>query len=157
MWLGAIARDTIDAYSLRLGPKSKTNNHRYWAGLSVAAVGFVVDDQDLKQWGKTSFEIGACQVDDRGFLPAELARGERALEYHVYALRPLAAILKLAVDNGEPIQPKCLGGYERLTAQTRESLKDTTAFEQVAGLRQTTNIRESSYSDALKLSELKVF
>jgi hypothetical protein len=156
-WLGSIARDTIDAYTLRLGPRSRTNNHRYWAGLSVAAVGFVVGDQGFKQWGKASFEIGACQVDDHGFLPAELARGERALEYHVYALRPLAAILKLAADNGEPIQPRCLEGYERLTVQTRNSLKSASEFQKAAGTRQTTNIHEGSYSDALKLDGLNVF
>jgi hypothetical protein len=155
-WLGTIARDTIDAYAFRLGPKSRTNNHRYWAGLSVAAVGFLLGDQEFKRWGRISFEIGACQVDKSGYLPRELERGEKALEYHVYALRPLAAILKLALENGEPIQSKCLDGYERLSAQTRGSLKDASVFERAVGLRQKTSIRESSYSEALKLSSLKI-
>lgn len=153
-WFSTLARDTIDAYSLRLGPKSKTNNHRYWAGLSVAAIGFVLDNSDFKAWGKTSFEIGACQVDDRGFLPAELARGEKALDYHVYALRPLAAIVKLAADNGEPLQSKCLDRFKRLTAMTRDALRDPTEFERVAGQRQAATSPETSYSAALKLNTL---
>ncbi len=153
-WFSTLARDTMDAYSLRLGPKSKTNNHRYWAGLSVAAVGFLLDSGDFKTWGKTSFEIGACQVDDRGFLPAELARGEKALDYHVYALRPLAAIIKLASDNGEPLQSKCLDRFKRLTAMTREALLDPTEFERVAGQRQSIISSETSYSAALKLDAL---
>ncbi|MBB3394996.1 MULTISPECIES: alginate lyase family protein [unclassified Rhizobium] len=153
-WFSTLARDTIDAYSLRLGPKSKTNNHRYWAGLSVAAVGFLVDNSDFKTWGKTSFEIGACQVDDRGFLPAELARGEKALDYHVYALRPLAAIIKLASDSGEPLHSKCLDRFKRLTAMTRAALQDPTQFERVAGQRQSTISSEASYSAALKLGAL---
>ncbi|MFA1674499.1 alginate lyase family protein [Rhizobium mongolense] len=153
-WFSTLARDTMEAYSFRLGPKSKTNNHRYWAGLSVAAVGFLLDNADFKTWGKTSFEIGACQVDDRGFLPAELARGEKALDYHVYALRPLAAIIKLASDNGEPLQSKCLDRFKRLTAMTREALQDPTEFERVAGQRQSTISSETSYSAALKLDAL---
>ncbi|TVZ74252.1 alginate lyase [Rhizobium mongolense USDA 1844] len=153
-WFSTLARDTMDAYSFRLGPKSKTNNHRYWAGLSVAAVGFLLDNADFKTWGKTSFEIGACQVDDRGFLPAELSRGEKALDYHVYALRPLAAIIKLASDSGEPLQSKCLDRFKRLTAMTREALQDPTEFERIAGQRQSTISSETSYSAALKLDAL---
>ncbi|APO79618.1 alginate lyase protein (plasmid) [Rhizobium etli 8C-3] len=153
-WFSRLARDTMDAYSFRLGPKSKTNNHRYWAGLSVAAVGFLLDNADFKTWGKTSFEIGACQVDDRGFLPAELSRGEKALDYHVYALRPLAAIIKLASDSGEPLQSRCLDRFKRLTAMTREALQDPTEFERVAGQRQATISSETSYSAALKLDGL---
>lgn len=156
-WLGAIARDTIDAYALRLGPKSRTNNHRYWAGLSVAAIGFAVGDEGFKTWGKVSFDIGACQVDGGGFLPAELARGEKALEYHVYALRPMAALVELAAANGEPLESRCLGGYERLAVQTRKSLKDASVFEAVAGIRQTVAISESSYSSALRMGGLKAF
>ncbi|MBB4193061.1 hypothetical protein GGE45_001646 [Rhizobium aethiopicum] len=153
-WFGALAHDTIDAYSFRLGPKAKTNNHRYWAGLSVTAVGFLLDNSDLKKWGETSFEIGACQVDERGFLPAELGRGEKALDYHVYALRPLAAILKLASDNGEPLKSKCIDRFKRLTAMTREALQNPTEFERVAGQRQSAVSSEASYSAALKLDAL---
>ena len=156
-WFGAVAQDTIDAYSLRLGPKSRTNNHRYWAGLSVAAIGFLLDNDSYKSWGKTSFEIGACQVDNHGLLPAELARGEKALDYHVYALRPLAAIMKVASDNGEPLQSRCLDGFRRLSAMTRDALNDPTQFEKLAGLRQTTSAQENSYSAALKLDALSIF
>lgn len=156
-WFGVVAKDTIEAYSLRLGPKSRTNNHRYWAGLSVAAIGFLLDDTEFKTWGKMSFEIGACQVDGFGLLPIELARGEKALDYHVYALRPLAAIMKLAEDAGEPVQSKCLDGFQRLASRTREALQDPADFEKLAGLRQTTTNQENSYSAALKLEALPIY
>lgn len=156
-WFGAVANDTIDAYSLRLGPKSRTNNHRYWAGLSVAAIGFLLDNDSYKSWGKTSFEIGACQVDNHGLLPAELARGEKALDYHVYALRPLAAIMKVSSDHGEPLQSRCLDGFRRLSEMTRDALDDPRQFERLAGLRQTTSAQENSYSAALKLDALSIF
>jgi hypothetical protein len=153
-WFGRLARDTMDAYLLRVGPKSRTNNHRYWAGLSVAAIGYLLDQSEFKDWGKASFEIGACQVDGNGFLPAELARGERALDYHVYALRPLAAIVRLASDSGEQLGSKCLEGFRRLDTMTRSALEDPSRFERLAGLRQLIGTREESYSAALKLDSL---
>lgn len=156
-WFGVVAKDTIEAYSLRLGPKSRTNNHRYWAGLSVAAIGFLLDEAQFKTWGKMSFEIGACQVDGFGLLPIELARGEKALDYHVYALRPLAAIMKLAEEAGEPVQSKCLDGFHRLASRTRQALQDPADFERLAGLRQTTTYQENSYSAALKLEVLPIY
>jgi hypothetical protein len=154
IWFGSLARDTVEAYSLGVGPKAKTNNHRYWAGLSVAAIGFLLDEPNLKAWGKRSFDIGACQVDNRGFLPAELARGDRALDYHVYALRPLAAIAKLATDNGEPLQSKCFEGFDHLVTMTRDAMRDATEFERVAGVRQSSTSSETEYSSALKLDTL---
>lgn len=156
-WFGTLARDTMDAYSLRVGPKSRTNNHRYWAGLSVAAIGYLLDQSEFKDWGKTSFEIGACQVDGGGFLPAELARGERALDYHVYALRPLAAIVRLASDSGEQMQSKCFEGFRRLDAMTRSALKDPSGFERMAGMRQSVGTGEETYSAALRLDSLAHF
>jgi hypothetical protein len=156
-WFGKIANDTVDAYTMRLGPKSKANNHRYWAGLSVAAIGFLLENQNFKNWGEKSFEIGACQVDRNGLLPAELSRGEKALDYHVYALRPLAAIVQLSVQNGEQISFECLDGFQRLAATTKKALQDPTEFEQFAGLRQTVKAQENSYSAALKLDAIGVF
>lgn len=156
-WFSGLAQDTIEAYSFRLGPTSKTNNHRYWAGLSVAVIGYLLDDRVFKEWGKKSFEIGACQVDQGGFLPAELARGEKALDYHVYALRPLAAIVKLVTVNGEAFQSKCFDQFRRLSSMTRDALRDPTEFERVAGMRQAVTLRETSYSAALKLDALPLF
>ena len=155
-WLSAIARDTIEAYTLRLGAKSRANNHRYWAGLSVAATGFYLKDSTFKDWGKRSFEIGACQVDERGFLPAELSRGKKALEYHVYALRPLAAIARLAAEENEPIESRCLNGFKRLALQTASSLADSSAFESIVGQSQSFAVRETSYSPALRLATLEI-
>lgn len=155
-WLSSIARDTIEAYALRLGPKSRMNNHRYWAGLSVAATGFYLDDKAFKDWGKRSFEIGACQVDERGFLPAELSRGKKALEYHVYALRPLAAIAKLAAEENEPLDSPCLSGFKRLALQTARSLDDSSTFEHIVGQAQRFAVRETSYSPALRLATLEI-
>lgn len=155
-WLIPIAKDTIEAYSFRMGNTSRMNNHRYWAGLSVASVGFFLKNDQLIFWGKKSFDIGVCQVDAKGFLPAELSRGKKALEYHLYALRPLAALAKLSSDEGQPIQSKCIDGLARLTDVTRKSLNGSTIMKDAAGIEQDFSIKESSYSTALQMTTLGI-
>lgn len=95
-WLNMIAQDTIQNYTFHVGRISQSNNHRYWAGLAVAAIGYATGQSDFIKWGRGSFEIGICEIDANGYLPLELRRGSKALQYHVYALRPLLAILKLS-------------------------------------------------------------
>ncbi|MEJ8476695.1 alginate lyase family protein [Roseibium algae] len=155
-WLRKIADSTIEAYAMRLGPKSRTNNHRYWAGLSVIAIGGVLEDQDLKAWGRRSFEIGSCQVDANGLLPGELRRGSKALEYHLYALRPLAAIARLHQVNGSPDSLKCFNGFRRLQQAMEKAMKDPADFERYSGMRQKVKFSETSFSAALRLQQLGI-
>ncbi|TLX16085.1 alginate lyase family protein [Rhizobium sp. MHM7A] len=153
-WLRPMAKSTIDYYSYRAGPKSKVNNHRYWAGLSVAAIGYLTGDHDLIEWGQQSFNIGVCQVTADGFLPLELARGRKSLEYHVYALRPLLALLQLAQNEGDNIQTKCPGNLERLTKSTMVSIRDKSVVERIVGIEQEFHVTETSYSEPLRLQSL---
>lgn len=155
-WLHSIAQSTVDAYSYRLGPKSKTNNHRYWAGLAVAAIGVFSDDETFSRWGWRSFEIGACQVDKNGYLPLELARGSRALEYHLYALRPLAALYNLRNDFRSTVEFQCFDGFERLRDATLRSLQNPNAFENYAGVRQVVKNNERSFSAPLRRRALGI-
>ncbi|WP_269582925.1 alginate lyase family protein [Roseibium sp. Sym1] len=155
-WLRKIADSTIEAYAMRLGPKSRTNNHRYWAGLSVIAIGVVLEDQDLVAWGRRSFEIGSCQVDANGLLPGELRRGSKALEYHLYALRPLAAIARLHQVNGSAEGLKCFDGFQRLQQTMQKAMKDPADFERYSGMRQKVKVSETSYSAALQFQQLGI-
>lgn len=155
-WLMDIAASTMDAYTHRLGPKSRSNNHRYWAGLAVAAIGVFVGDDRLNDWAAQSFAIGACQVDRHGLLPLELARGSLALNYHVYALRPLAAIVRLKEKGAFSKELPCLAGFARLQNSVQSALSDKRQFEQVAGVRQSVKNDERSFSKALQRQELGI-
>lgn len=151
-WLGAIATSTMEFYDFRAGPASKVNNHRYWAGLAVGAIGYLLDEDALVDWGRESYRLGVCQVDARGYLPLELARGKEALNYHVYALRPLLAFAALADANGEPLADLCAGGLARLSVATRAALADPQGFAQIAGTRQARLPRETAYPEQLRLA-----
>ncbi|CTQ56350.1 Alginate lyase precursor [Roseibium album] len=155
-WLRSIADSTVEAYSLRLGPKSRTNNHRYWAGLAVGAIGVFLEDEELKAWGHRSFEIGSCQVDANGLLPKEMSRGSKALEYHIYAYRPLAALARLHQAQGTGSALKCFDGFKRLHQAVARATQNPDEFEKFSGTRQKVNFSEKSYSSALRLVQLGV-
>lgn len=151
-WLRSIAASTMDFYDYRAGPVSRVNNHRYWAGLSVGSIGYLLEDDELVFWATQSYRIGVCQVNALGYLPLELARGSEALNYHAYALRPLFAFAALAGGHGNDIAGLCDGGLGRLSVATRAALADPAPFEKLVGTRQSRLPRETSYPVPLRLA-----
>lgn len=99
-WLADRADGTVKHYS-SLNTKSAANNHRYWAGLSVLGAGIVANRRDLFDWGVNSARIGLAQVTAEGALPLELARRQRAISYHAFALGALVMIAEAAARNGD--------------------------------------------------------
>lgn len=153
-WLGSVATSTIEFYQYRAGNKVKINNHRYWAGLAVGSIGYAIASDKFKNWGTRSYQIGVCQVDATGYLPLELSRGDLALDYHVYALRPLQAFASLASDYGDSVDGKCGDGLKRLRSQTLASMKDASAINALTGVMQEVGAKEKSYSKPLQLTSL---
>lgn len=153
-WLSGIAATTIEFYTYRAGPVSRRNNHRYWAGLSVGAIGYLLDNAAFRAWGDRSFEIGICQVDARGLLPLELNRGNQALNYHIYALRPLLVYDQLASRHGHMPGTTCRDGLERLIDSTRSGILDRGGFGLIAGKAQADFASEASFSGRFHLSTL---
>jgi hypothetical protein len=114
-WLRRIANDTIAFYEYAAGPRTRANNHRYWAGVSVGTVGIITADAVLGRWAADTLKLALCQVRADGALPLELARGRRAFEYHVYALRALTDLTDVVADGGVPADlGDCADGLDRL-------------------------------------------
>ena len=149
-WGERVARDTVRFFANGAGPTSRRNNHRYWAALAVGAVGAFADRPELAAWARESAGIGLCSVDERGLLPLELGRGERALHYHLYALRPLAALKRLdrSVDG---LEMACVEALPRLARATRAMLVDPSRMEAITGVAQLSPPRESAYGPLLRL------
>src|SRR3546814_1272119 len=58
-WLRALATETRDFYEgLDHRQRTGRGNHRYWAGLGVAAAGGAAGDRALFDWGLESYRIG---------------------------------------------------------------------------------------------------
>ncbi len=100
-WLATLARQTMAYYDWKAGPNARRNNHRYVAGVAVADIGDILGDRTMQTWAEASFALGACQIDKDGFLPLELARAERAYEYHLYAYQALNRLAHQAASRGK--------------------------------------------------------
>lgn len=92
-WLKKLADKTIDYLnSYYKGSPSnvgRQNNHYYWGGLAVTAVGAVTGDPKYMAYGKSVFSDAMNSVQSDGSLKQELLRGKRALFYHAFAAEPL--------------------------------------------------------------------
>jgi poly(beta-D-mannuronate) lyase len=91
-WMNKVAHRTVDFDKSR----KQTNNHHYWRGLAAVATGVISSDDDLFTWGVGVYKQGIDELDQRGALPQEMARHERAIHYQSFALQPLAPLASFA-------------------------------------------------------------
>lgn len=109
-------------------PSSQLNNHMTWAGLTAMAIGIAANDRTAWDWGLARLWRTLDQVDAEGFLPQELARGSRAMHYHVFTLEPLAMGAHLARANGIELGGKPDSPFHRVARRTIEGYADSSAF-----------------------------
>lgn len=122
------------------GNTTARNNHRYWAGLALAAAGTATNDRQRFDWGMGVLEEAACDVTPQGWLPLELQRRQRAHWYHAYALQPIVLLSEFAERNGRQGYDLCNGGVRRLAEATLEAADDPQRITAAAGGVQQTRI-----------------
>ena len=88
-WFKTLADATMAHSDAKKGGR---NNHYYWEGLAVTAVGGVTQEKRYLDWGRKVFDHAMGQMAADGSLPAEMERGVKALHYQVYATVPLVMI-----------------------------------------------------------------
>jgi len=98
-WLNKVAHRSVDLDKAGKG----TNNHHYWRGLGAIATGVLSSDNDLFAWGVSVYKQGVDEIDQRGALPQELARHERAIHYQSFALQPLVPLADFAERQHVPL------------------------------------------------------
>jgi hypothetical protein len=98
-WMNKVAHRTIDFDKAR----NQTNNHHYWRGLAAIATGVISSDNDLFNWGIGVYKQGIDELDQRGALPQEMARHERAIHYQSFALQPLTPLASFAERQHIPL------------------------------------------------------
>lgn len=143
-WLRQRAEATMPIYLDGSDRRSNRQNHRYWGGFAVAAVGVAVNHPDFLSFGYESFKLGVCQVEPNGTLPLELDRKSRARDYHVHAVAPLVMLASILEANGQAAYALCDNALERLVTFTLEALIDPTEIEALTGVRQIDLPREAS-------------
>lgn len=154
-WLAQIAEQTIRFFDSRPNATSSRNNHRYWAALAVMTTGKLLAKPEFENWGATSLEIGLCQINDKGFLPLELARASKAHAYHAYAFRPLAATALLSASTKDSKTLRCRDRLKRLSALLLSATADRTLFDDATGFPQNDPASEASFVSALNMDFLR--
>ncbi|KQQ47592.1 alginate lyase [Duganella sp. Leaf126] len=124
-WLATLAEATLVHADTR---KGKRNNHYYWEGLAVTAVGAVTHKERFLAWGRRVFDHAMAQVAPDGSLPEEMARGVKALHYHAFAAAPLTMIASI-LDLRAP-------ALDRLVQFTLAAVRDPSALVRATGVPQ---------------------
>jgi poly(beta-D-mannuronate) lyase len=120
------------------GTNDGRNNHLYWAGFAVMSAGIAVNDRKLYDWGYSTYKDGIDEIAPDGTLPLEIARGQRALHYHLFALAPLVTMAELAAANGEDSYSYNQGKLHLLVSRTLAGLGDNHYFSTKADALQDT-------------------
>lgn len=137
-WLRAVASRVVVEWPLDT-PQNKVNNHYYWAAWSLVATGTALNDRRLFDHGLAIYRIFENQLTADGLLPNELARRSRALNYHAYALAPLAMIAAFGVANGESIRVDATSPLSRLASTVFDGFESPQRFVALVGARQETS------------------
>jgi poly(beta-D-mannuronate) lyase len=115
-WMNKVAHRTVDFDKAG----KQTNNHHYWRGLAAVSTGVISSDNNLFEWGIAVFKQGIDELDERGALPQEMARHERAIHYQSFALQPLIPLAEFAQRQDVPLY-----AYKSHTGRT---IKDAVNF-----------------------------
>ena len=101
-WLRRVGEQTKAYYGAhkKSGQGDRQNNHLYWAGVELAAIGVAASNRSDFDWALAAYDNGISQIRPDGTLPLEMARGGRALHYHLYALAPLVLLAEFGEANG---------------------------------------------------------
>lgn len=143
-WLGSLGERIIPVYTQSGERDSNKQNHRYWGGLALTAVGIAVGRKDFLDFGYESYRLGVCQVTSDGALPLELARKKKARDYHLHATGPLVMMASLLQANGYQTFSLCDGSLRRLVEFSLNSIDDPSKMEALAGAKQVKLPKEKS-------------
>ena len=132
-WLIRFADATVKFFD---NPERKRNNHWYWQGVGLAAVGLAADSKPHWARAKGIMADAARDIGADGTLPMELERGARALHYHAFSCMPVVALAALGKAGGEDWAGLNNNAVDRLVLVTAKGLADPTVFDRLAGVAQ---------------------
>jgi poly(beta-D-mannuronate) lyase len=137
-WFGELANRVEDYVESKLKyPDSDAwNNHRYWAGLAVAAAGVARNDSRQLHFGMEAYKAGVDEIQPDGVLPREMGRAGMALHYHLYALAPLIMLAELGEADGIDAYAENHHAIDRLVSLCEHGLLYPAIFEKATGVKQ---------------------
>ena len=143
-WFARLSQGVQAYYSDR--PLEKVNNHDYWAAWAVAATAVVSNDCAGWNWSMAKFDEAMGQISGEGYLPNELSRETRALEYLNYAMQPLATLATWAQVNQQPLYDTYHPEFQKLAGNVVDGLNDPSIIASLTGFEQVTDGLYTSWS-----------
>jgi poly(beta-D-mannuronate) lyase len=132
-WLVLFADATVKFFD---NPERKRNNHWYWQGVGLAAVGLAANSKPHWERAKGIMADATKDIAADGTLPMEMERGARALHYHAFSCMPVVAMALLGRAGGEDWGALNNGAMDRLVQATAKGLADPTVFDTLAKIPQ---------------------
>lgn len=136
-WFNRLTTQIRHYYSDR--PLRKVNNHDYWAAWAVMSAAVATQNCSDWNWALQKFDEAMGQVTDDGYLPNELGRNTRALEYMNFAMQPLTLMTVFAEANHVGLHQRYQSQLTALATNVTEGLEDPDVFTTVTGYDQTTD------------------
>jgi poly(beta-D-mannuronate) lyase len=149
VWMKKVG-EQVEAYFAarrKRGTTDGRNNHLYWAGFATMSAGIAVNNRDLYEWGVSTYKDGVDDIATDGTLPLEMARGQRALHYHLFALAPLVTMAEMAAANGDDLYSYNHAKLHLLVARSLAGLADNQYFTTQSGAQQDTPDKDRITSD----------
>src|SRR5580704_15287107 len=144
-WLISVGEESKGYFDPRRakGTSDARNNHSYWAGVELAAIGVAANNRSDFDWAVAAYDAGVKQIRPDGTLPLEMARAARALHYHLYALAPLVMIAEFGEANGLDLYAHSDGAIHRLADVSVAGLSNPELFAKATGVQQELPARPS--------------
>lgn len=142
-WLARLTHAMMEEYQ-SYQKNSQRNNHVYWAGLVAIEMSLINNDKELLNWGLEKIRFGLAQIDSEGFLPLELERKGKALQYHRVSLDALVMAAYLLKDRGVNLLKEHDGALERLAEKTLDGFVNPEIFAAKTGNKQEFNLKDST-------------
>ncbi len=136
-WFDKLTTQIRQYYTDR--PLRKVNNHDYWAAWAVMSASVATQNCGDWNWALGKFDEAMGQVSGDGYLPNELGRNTRALEYMNFAMQPLTLMTVFAEANQVELHQRYQDRLEALAKNVVRGLDDPEAFKTVSGYEQVTD------------------
>lgn len=139
-WISSLAAQVITDYARNKEDASRNNNHLNWAAYAVAMAAAALDDREYYNWALDAARRGIDQIDADGTMKLEMARGQRALHYHIFALNPLIAAAEIALANGDDLYVYDRHALNRAADRVLSGLDDPSYFAARSGYDQDVSL-----------------
>lgn len=124
-WLRRVA----EGVQVALRDQPYRNNIDLWGAASLAVAAVALQDRALLDEALAVAFRAVDEITPEGFLPSELARGDAAVEYNLFATQALAVVLAVAERNGiTTLRERNDGALLRLMWRMARTVEDPESF-----------------------------